>query len=150
MRSILEESDRRLICKRLDSVDERDPARWGRMSVDQMVCHLADQIRLVLGELTVRDRSNLFYRSLIKPLVLRGLPIPKNGIRTFKEVDQVRGGGTPASDLESDKAIVKRKIDEFLAARELRPHAMMGPLTRAQWGVMIYLHMDHHLRQFGR
>lgn len=150
MRSILDEDDRRRILQRLDSVDERDEARWGRMSVGQMVCHLADQIRLVLGEITVRDRSNLFYRWLVKPLVLRGLPIPKAGIKTFEEVDQVRGGGTPAGDLESDKTTVKRKIDAFLVARELHPHAMMGQLTRTEWGVMIHLHMDHHLRQFGR
>jgi hypothetical protein len=151
MRSILDESDRRQILRRLDAVSEEDAARWGRMSVSQMVCHLADQIRLLLGEMTARDRSRWFYRFLIKPLVLRGLlGIPRGGLRTFAEVDQASGGGTPATDLESDKATVRRKIDDFLVARKLHPHAMMGPLTRAEWGVMIHLHMDHHLRQFGR
>jgi hypothetical protein len=30
-----------------------------------------------------------------------------------------------------------------------RPHYMFGPLSESEWARWAYLHMDHHLRQFG-
>jgi hypothetical protein len=30
------------------------------------------------------------------------------------------------------------------------PHPLFGPMSRAAWLRWGYLHLDHHLRQFGR
>ncbi|GAA4351206.1 hypothetical protein GCM10023185_09680 [Hymenobacter saemangeumensis] len=35
------------------------------------------------------------------------------------------------------------------ASQPLAPHPGYGPLSRTQYGRFIYLHLDHHLRQFG-
>jgi hypothetical protein len=29
------------------------------------------------------------------------------------------------------------------------PHFFFGPLTPGEWAVLMYQHLDHHLRQFG-
>ena len=29
------------------------------------------------------------------------------------------------------------------------PHSFFGRLTPEQWGILMYKHLDHHLRQFG-
>ncbi|MEO7190956.1 MAG: DUF1569 domain-containing protein [Vicinamibacterales bacterium] len=43
-------------------------------------------------------------------------------------------------------------IDRFVAqhGREEWPdHPAFGPLSRKAWGILVYRHTDHHLRQFG-
>jgi hypothetical protein len=41
---------RRTILSRLAALAPGSSARWGRMNVHQMVCHLADSYRGVMGE----------------------------------------------------------------------------------------------------
>jgi len=40
-------------------------------------------------------------------------------------------------------------ISEFIEADEFHPHSIFGNLTKEDWGLIIYKHLDHHLRQFG-
>jgi hypothetical protein len=49
MKSLASERDRAEIFARLERVRPDSARRWGRMSVHQMVCHLADANRMALG-----------------------------------------------------------------------------------------------------
>jgi hypothetical protein len=44
-------------------------------------------------------------------------------------------------------------IDRFVSggpsACTNHPHPFFGPLTPAEWAILMYKHLDHHLRQFG-
>ena len=44
-------------------------------------------------------------------------------------------------------------IDRFAAAGPkgctTHPHSFFGPLTPDEWAILMYKHLDHHLRQFG-
>jgi hypothetical protein len=44
-------------------------------------------------------------------------------------------------------------IDRFVAAGPkgctTHPHSFFGPLTPQEWAILMYKHVDHHLRQFG-
>ena len=44
-------------------------------------------------------------------------------------------------------------IDKFVAAGPVcctdHPHAFFGPMKPDEWGILMYKHLDHHLRQFG-
>jgi hypothetical protein len=44
-------------------------------------------------------------------------------------------------------------IDRFAAAGPAgctaHPHAFFGSLAPDQWAILMYKHLDHHLRQFG-
>nr|ASV46725.1 hypothetical protein [uncultured bacterium] len=44
-------------------------------------------------------------------------------------------------------------IDRFAAAGPAGcttyPHSFFRPLTPQEWAVLMYKHLDHHLRQFG-
>ena len=33
--------------------------------------------------------------------------------------------------------------------RQWSPHPAFGPLPTWEWGGMVYLHIDHHFKQFG-
>jgi hypothetical protein len=120
------------------------------MSAQQMVCHLADWSRMVLGQKPVGARSGPLQRTALKWFVLYA-PVPwPHGIPTGAEVDQEREGTRPvefAADLAQAEALLElvtapsRSLD--------RPHPVFGPMSNAEWLRLGYLHTDHHLRQFG-
>ena len=67
------------------------------------------------------------------------------------EVDSERGG-TPPGAFEGDVRDLLRLLDRFTRKPQefaLRAHPIFGAMTEAEWMRWGYLHMDHHLRQFG-
>ncbi len=50
MQNWFEPADRALLLARLDRLSPGHTARWGRMTVQQVVCHMADLVRVALGE----------------------------------------------------------------------------------------------------
>ena len=60
---------------------------------------------------------------------------------------------TDPRDFEKEKARLILEVKQFSSAGEAKctkePHAFFGPRTPQQWGIGMYKHLDHHLRQFG-
>ena len=56
-------------------------------------------------------------------------------------------------ELDAERAHLLSAIDRFVAAGLLgcttHPHSFFGRLNAEEWGVLMYKHLDHHLRQFG-
>ncbi len=151
MKNILNPEVTKEIYNRLEKISENSQRLWGKMTVNQMVCHLRDQIRLALGEINIPPQ-NVFLKPLIKYLILLGPPTPKGKVKTFPEIDQSLGNGSKPTNLENDINLLKEKIDEFIDKDEsfgFSEHAAFGKLNKKQWGRLIYLHLDHHLKQFG-
>ena len=121
------------------------------MSPHQMVCHVIDSTRVALGELTVSRLDTYINRTLVKWIALK-IPVPwPSGIATRPEIDQVLGRGTRPADFAAD---VERLIvlTERLAAEQDftgRAHPIFGAMSKEEWHRWGYLHLDHHLRQFG-
>ena len=151
MKTLARPDDKAEILRRLRALRADNRRRWGRMSAHQMVCHLADSFRMVLGEKPASDASNMFHRTLTKWIALY-LPLPwMHGVRTRPELDPECGGTRPAdfaADLAQLEALLERVTGES-GTREAPPHPLFGPLTETEWLRWGYLHMDHHFRQFG-
>ena len=144
-------ADRDSIATRISALAPSDRRVWGKMSVDQMICHLRDSYLVALGEKSVTSATGFFQRTLIKWIALRGPAKWPKGTRTGPEVEQ-GVGGTPPVEFESDRtaltAVLKRFCD---GSAKLAPaHPFFGPMSRQEWLRWGYLHADHHLRQFGR
>ncbi len=151
MKNILNPDVKQEIYNRLEKLDENSQRRWGKMTVNQMVCHLRDQIRLALGEIIIPPWK-IILKPLLKYFVLLGPPVPKGKVQTFPEIDQLLGKGSKPVNLQNDIKLLKEKIEEFSDKDEAFPfaeHAAFGKLNKKQWGRLIYLHLDHHLKQFG-
>ena len=116
-----------------------------------MVCHLSDSCRVVTGQKTVSDASGLIQRTILKWTALY-VPMPwPAGILTRPEIDQ-RLGGTSPVDFAADVAELVMLVEVFtsqVSSVERPPHPIFGKLSDKQWLRWGYLHMDHHLRQFG-
>lgn len=149
MRTLADSALRGEIASRVARLRPDLPARWGRMTPHQAVCHLCDSFRGCMGEKPVaRVRAFPGQRALMKWIALRvPLPWPKN-IPTMPEMDQLSGGTKPG-DWEQDRAELLNLMERFSGDARRTAHPMFGEMKYADWMRWAYLHMDHHLRQFG-
>ena len=144
-------ADREGIARRLELVRVDSPRRWGKMSAHQMVCHLADSFRGVMGEKALAMKPGTFGRGLMKWVALySGIPWP-HGVKTMPEMDQLVGGTRPlefAVDHQRLRVLFGRFVRE---PRDFvwRKHPMFLVMSDTDWMRWGYLHMDHHFRQFG-
>lgn len=151
MKNFLQPDDRDALYARIDRVQAEDRAKWGHMTANAMICHLLDHARVALGDIPVADHSTFLSRHLLKSIVLLGFPAPKGKVSTFPEIDPALGHGTPPTNIEQDVATLKETFARFIATDLTpQPHTLFGPLTKQQWGRLIFMHSDYHLRQFGR
>jgi len=151
MQTLESKIDRDSIAKRISALTSADRRRWGKMSVEQMVCHLCDAYRTALGEKAVSPATGFFQRTIMKWIALHAPMKWPQGVPTRPEIAQGLGG-TPPAEFERDRAVLIVTFDRFCepTANFAPAHPFFGPMTREDWLRWGYLHADHHLRQFGR
>ena len=133
--------------KRILEVSAKDQAQFGQMNVSQMVCHCADQFRIMFGEMKGVRRQNVDLVKL-KEMALKGETAP-----TVDGLDQVAGDGTKPAGLEHDKKLLIGYLIRFVQSGEeynFSFHPFFGDLNKTQWDRLAIHHLDHHLKQFGR
>ena len=134
---------------RLSRLEPTSARRWGTMTAHEMLCHLADSFLAVLGERTASSNETWLSRSVVKWIALHtSLPWPQ-GVPTRPEVDPKRDGTEPA-EFQRDRTRVVELLRRF-ARPDTRygRHPGFGAMTRDEWMLWGYGHLDHHLRQFG-
>lgn len=133
---------------RIEQLQPNQQALWGKMNVSQMLDHCSETMKVARGQKELK-RIFLSYvmGGLMKKSFYNDKPIPKNSPthKTFII--------TTTSDFEKAK---KELIDHLTAFQEGgmekctdAPHSFFGKLTKEQWGLGMYKHLDHHLKQFG-
>ncbi len=146
MKSIFNPRDHLGLHDRIQCLKTTSQPQWGKMTAVQMVAHLSDSLRMASGELEVEPKKVPFRYSPLKELVLYLLPVPK-GVPTSPELVARKPGdwSIEVADLRDELNGIVQRGPEALAP----VHPAFGKLSAKQWGVLIYRHMDHHLRQFG-
>ena len=151
MKTLARPRDKAEILQRLRVVRPESASRWGRMSAHQMVCHLSDALRMGTGHKPVSHATSLFHRTIVKWIVLCApLPCPA-GILTRPEIDQELAGTRPI-DFAADVAQLETLLELVTAPTrtfDWQVHPIFGRMSDAAWLRWGYLHIDHHLRQFG-
>lgn len=147
MNTVFRPECRTALVRRLQALRPDDAPRWGRMNAPQMVVHVGEQIRMALGELpTAPMRTPLRYFPIAQ-LVVYWLPWPK-GVPTAPEL-LVRLPATWNDDLAAVGTLLEKCASRGAPGR-WPEHPAFGHLSGRAWGVLLYRHTDHHLRQFGR
>lgn len=150
MKTLARARDKAEVLRRLQALSAASPRRWGRMSAPQMVCHLSDSFLAVTGQRHVSMAADLLQRTLVKWIALY-LPLRwPAGVRTRPELDQHAGGGTRPAQFEVDVARLLQLVEQVTSAEpRWHVHPRFGRMSDGEWLRWAYLHMDHHLRQFG-
>lgn len=150
MKSLEHPLDKSEILARLDKLNPNAQRQWGKMSVNQMLCHLSDSFQAVMGEKKIDRVDNFITRSFVKWVALQTpLPWPK-GVKTRPELDQEKGGTKPQT-FDKDKQNLLEWTEKFSGVTKdfkFSPHPIFGEMTYSEWQRWGYLHLDHHFRQF--
>ena len=82
----------------------------------------------------------------LKQLIIYWLPWPK-GVPTAPELL-----ARPPSEWQGELVTLRDELAALVKrgrSGPFVPHPAFGRLTPRAWGVLVYRHLDHHLRQFG-
>lgn len=149
MPTIRNETDRTKLIERLNKLTGDETPVWGKMNVNQMMSHLVQGGELPF-EASVPDRSTFMSRTIIKPLILYVLPMPKE-VKISAEMDQQQKGRKPLG-FETDRALLiesMKKLGELSIDHKCLDHPFFGKMSAKDWANIAYKHIDHHLKQFG-
>jgi hypothetical protein len=141
------------IRRRLGRIRPDSTRRWGRMTAHQMICHLRDAFLIATDPSRTSQLTGIHHRTIVKWIALY-VPVRwPAGIVTRPEIDQALGSGSRPADFAADVAALEAAIEAVTSDPDAffhgRRHPIFGPLSQAAWMRWAYLHMDHHLRQFG-
>jgi len=149
MKSLFEPASVTEITRRMEHLRSDSERQWGKMSVAQMLAHCSEAIGMAEGNVTP---PRIFLGRLLGPLakkslITKGEPMRRNSM-TEKSVLV-----TDERDFNVERKRLHASIDRFASGGPgictKHPHFFFGPLTPVEWAVLMYQHLDHHLRQFG-
>lgn len=144
-KSLFDPEVEREMLARLDRLTPEAKGRWGRMSVAQMLRHVGGGLKMATGDMAIPRREGPLRLFPIKQLIVLVLPFPRNAPTSPALISKEE------FDFDGERANVRELLASF-AKRDIPnwpEHPAFGPLSREQWGVMAWKHLDHHLRQFG-
>jgi hypothetical protein len=143
MTSIFEASTRQALAKRFQQITPESQRR--SMTSAQAVAHLTDALKMALGDLPIALRKTPLRFTPIKQLIIYVAPFPK-GAPTAPELI-----ARSATDFDAELRSFVGMLDRCADPRQplALEHPAFGKMSRRDWGVLIYRHTDHHLRQFG-
>jgi len=131
---------------RLRSLDPKAIPLWGKMNVLEMLSHLNMATASGLGHYQLQDESTWLRRNVICYLalyVLRQLPRNAAAPKGFS----IAAAGN--LNFEREMGSLLRVLNmASCSENQSYPHPLFGNMNKADWGRLVYRHIDHHLRQF--
>jgi hypothetical protein len=146
-RSIFDAAARDRLLARLAQLRPDSPRQWGKMTPNEMVCHLEDALRCATGEQPTRPKQTFMSNRFLRWLIIHVIPWPKGKAQTVREMQLTR----PA-EFNADRERLQNSLRSAASRGATAPwavHPAFGDLRGPAYGVLIYRHFDHHLRQFG-
>lgn len=137
---------RQAIADRIGRLTPQSERRWGQLTLDRAVTHMADQLRMALGEIVSSPPRGALRFALPRYVAIHVMPWPKGKIKGPGDAFR-----TSPSDLSADRDALLALIDKVGTRDPRGPwphHPLFGPLRGNDWGVLCYRHLHHHLTQF--
>jgi hypothetical protein len=148
MKTMCDAATRTEMIGRLRSLTPDTERVWGTMTAAQMIAHLTDQMRHMLGDVKANAVPGIRRTALVRYLAIYWVPWPKGRIKGPVDAFVTK----PVSwqqDLDTLIALVER-IGQRSPEGIWSEHAFFGPMTGHDWCYFCHKHFDHHLRQFGK
>ncbi len=148
MKSLFDQATAEEVKQRMAHLQPESQHLWGKMSAAQMLAHCSVGIEVSLGDKFNRQvlLGKIFGR-FAKASLFSGKPMG-HSLPTAKNY-------VVADDreLNAEREKLTGLIDRFQAGGPAgctnNPHAFFGRLLASEWAILNYIHLDHHLKQFG-
>lgn len=148
MKSIFNPTDNQELVNRINQLTPESKAVWGKMTVDQMLSHCQAPIDVATGNLSLK--ANFIMQMLGKMLKSKILKSPYFKKNSPTAPSFIRTG---KYSFETTKEELIERIEKFATEGQAliknQTHPFFGKMTYEEWDKLHYMHLDHHLRQFG-
>lgn len=130
---------------RIRSLSPESERKWGKMRHDQLLQHLCDGFRIALDG-TVKEAKGPIQFPPFRYVVLHLLKWPEGKIEAPPQAFQRDTEGW-----EEDRATLFGYLERYMSTppeEVTGMHPAFGNMKPGDWDVLMYRHLDHHLRQF--
>ena len=133
--------------QRIARLQPNSERAWGKMNAAQACAHCAMAMENAMGDTTLpRHPLGRIIGSWAKRrLIVKGKPMGRSApTHPSVLVNDER-------KFEVERKRLQRTIDRFTSGTDActrHPHFFFGPMTPTEWATFMYVHLDHHLRQF--
>lgn len=148
MKSIFNKNDNAELIERINKLNPETQGLWGKMNVSQMLKHVHVPLLLMNNSKQIKFTllGFLFGKRLMKKYFKdRGFGKNLPTHTEFKVADK--------KVFDAEKQALIQTVQQFLekgpASVTKNKHPFFGHMTAEQWDDMMYLHLNHHLQQFG-
>ena len=137
------------VISRIEKLTSTTKPNWGAMTASQMLAHLNVQYEMVYSD--KHPKPNAFVKFMLKTFIKKSVcgikPYAKNG-RTAPQFLIKEDKNFDEEKLRLTNFINKTKElgENYFDGKE--SHSF-GKLTKEEWNISFYKHIDHHLTQFG-
>jgi hypothetical protein len=148
MKNLFTEADKNEIVNRINKLSPVSERLWGKMEVPQIIAHCNAALETAAGKnfpkrFFIGRLISLFTKAAFLSEKIFGKNYPTDPGYTF----------TGQLNFETEKGKLLSTIQDFYAGGMEKcsnhSHPFYGKLTPKEWGIAMYKHFDHHLRQFG-
>jgi hypothetical protein len=98
------------------------------------------------GDLVIPSKNLPLRYTPIKQLIIYWVPFPKNAPTAQELIERA------PTEWNADTRELQSRLDDYVrrgASAATAEHPAFGKMSPKLWGVLVYRHTDHHLRQFG-
>ncbi|MBT2560192.1 DUF1569 domain-containing protein [Pedobacter sp. ISL-68] len=135
---------------RINGLTSQSGRVWGTMTPAQMLHHLNLATGTALDYFDLPDESFWMSRTTFKFILVDVLSKQPKGLRiplTFKIPPEEH------FDFEKEKKLLIEIISRASKSKNTAawgPHPLFGKMTDKEWGRLLTMHIDYHLKQFGQ
>jgi len=148
MNSLFDKTENDAIIQRIQSLTSESQPLWGKMNVAQMLSHCQAPLDVATGDLKLK--SNFLMQLIGKMYKKKILSSPDFKKNSPTAPSFIRNSPV---DFEQEKSELIAKVSKFstlgtnvIAQQE---HPFFGQMTNEEWGQSQWIHLNHHLKQFG-
>lgn len=150
LKNVFEPNDVAEIISRINNLSPESHAKWGKMSVSQMLAHCNVTYKFIY-EPEKHKKPSALIKFILKLFV--------KGKVTNDILYKPNNPTAPAFIIKDEKNFEVEKVQLISFIKQtlekganyfdnLESHSF-GKLNKNEWNNMFYKHLDHHLRQFG-
>ena len=148
MRNLFEPADRQSILERLAALSPGATRQWGKMDPAQMMAHCSVAMEAATGDKPLKHSLiGKIFAPFVKKSFLGEKPFGKDSPTdpTFIVADM----RDFAKEKEHLTSLIARFCQSGPSEAGKYTHSFLGKISGDDWGIVMYKHLDHHLRQFG-
>ena len=145
-KKLLDEHNKQEIIHRILQLEPASKGTWGNMTVNEMLFH-CNKINKNILDAKPPDNVPTFKEKLMKIVglhLMKGFP---KGVKTSSKYLPQPIDNIDFHTLQKELVDSIQYISHYKSAI-YGIHPFFGPLNTQEWRRFIWMHMDHHLRQF--